>query len=167
MTIIVSERLYLAQLQVSDAAFMLRLCNTPQWIKFIGDRGLRTEEDAANYLKNGALKSYAENGFGPYLVGLKTSNVPIGLCGLVKRDGLDHVDLGYAFLPEYTGRGYAYEAAAGTLNYAKDTLGLVKVLAIVQTDNLKSIKLLERLNMQLERCIVLPNENTPLLLYTT
>ena len=106
-----TERLQIVKFSEEDAPFVFELLNTPAWIQFIGDRGVRTLEEARQYIVNGPLKSYEQFGFGPYLVRLKESDRPIGLCGLFKRETLEDVDIGFALLPAYAGNGYAYEAA--------------------------------------------------------
>jgi RimJ/RimL family protein N-acetyltransferase len=103
-----TDRLNLSELTQEDAAFMLELLNSPGWLKYIGDRGVRSLEDAANYILGRIVPSYRKNNFGFYLVKLKDGNVPIGICGLVKREGLEHIDIGFAFLPGYEGMGYGY-----------------------------------------------------------
>lgn len=112
--ILTTDRLVLRQFSLSDTAFILELLNSPGWINFIGDRGIRTEKDAEEYLLNGPMKSYQKNGFGLAMIALKESGEGIGMCGLIKRESLADVDIGYALLPAYTGQGYAYEIAAAT-----------------------------------------------------
>jgi [ribosomal protein S5]-alanine N-acetyltransferase len=109
--IMITERLLIRKLTFDDSSFIVKLLNSPGWLRYIGDRGVKTEEDAKVYLQNGPLLSYEENGFGLYLVGLLETGEPIGMCGILKRDSLVHPDLGYSLLPEFTGKGYAYEAA--------------------------------------------------------
>ena len=112
MKILETDRLILRQLSTEDAAFILELVNEPSFIQNIGDRGVRTLEDARAYILRVAISSYEKNGFGLYLVELKDSGQSIGMCGLIKRDGLEDVDIGYAFLPRFWLKGYAVEAAA-------------------------------------------------------
>lgn len=163
--ILETERLILRQLTVDDAPFMLGLLNEPSFIRFIADRGVRTLDAARAYIQDGYIASYAHHGFGLYLTELKATGEPLGLCGLVRRDGLDDVDLGYAFLPAYWSRGYASEAAAAVLDYARTTLGLARLVAIVSIDNDRSIKLLERLGFQFERMIRLPGDDEEIKLF--
>jgi RimJ/RimL family protein N-acetyltransferase len=160
-----TERLVLRQLTLEDAPFMLQLVNEPSWLRFIGDRGVRTLEDARRYLQEGPLASYARHGFGLYLTELKPSGAPAGICGLIKRDSLEDVDLGFAFLPRYWGRGYATEAAAAVVGLAFSALGLERLVAITTLDNASSIKLLEKLGMRREESVELPGEGAPLLLF--
>jgi len=134
-----------------DAAFILKLVNDPDWLRFIGDRGVRNLEDARQYIRKGPVDMYARLGFGLYLTELKDGRVPAGICGLIKRDTLDDVDLGFAFLPEFRGKGYAGEAASAALAYGRDVLGLPRILAITSPDNDRSIRLLDRLGFQFER----------------
>ncbi|HEU5097697.1 MAG TPA: GNAT family N-acetyltransferase [Roseiflexaceae bacterium] len=143
-----TDRLILRRFSAGDAAFILELVNDPGWLRFIGDRGVRTLEDARNYIQNGPVEMYDRLGFGLYAVDLKGGGTPIGMCGLLKRATLPAVDLGFAFLPRFAGQGYAAEAAAAVLAYAHQALGLARVLAITSPDNTRSIKLLERIGFQ-------------------
>ncbi len=154
--ILETERLFLREMTLADAPFMLELLNTPSWLAYIGDRGVYTIEQAERYLQEGNLKSYAEHGFGFYLVVVKETGHLIGMCGLVKREGLDDIDIGFAFLPAFTGKGYGYEAASATLVYAKNTLKLARVVAIVHPDNEASISLIKKIGMVYEKQVVLP-----------
>ena len=153
-----TERLVLRHLTEGDAAFILRLLNEPSWIRFIGDRGVRELEGARGYIARGPAASYERHGFGLFLVELKGAGTPAGICGLIKRDTLEDVDIGFAFLPEFWGRGYALESAAATMEYARNVLGLKRVAAIVAPDNESSIRLLEKLGMSCERTIRLPGD---------
>lgn len=146
--IIETERLYLRELNFDDIPFILSLLNSPGWLRYIGDRGVKNEEQAKEYLLKGPMKSYGENGFGLYLVKEKISGWSIGLCGLLKRDNLQYPDLGFAFLPDFMGKGFAMEASKGVLDLSKSDLGLVTILAIVLPDNKSSIRLLEKLGFQ-------------------
>jgi RimJ/RimL family protein N-acetyltransferase len=148
--IVETARLSLRRFEATDAPFVLRLVNEPSWIEHIGDKNVRTLEDAARYIANGPVAMYARVGFGLYLVALKPHAEPIGMCGLIRRDGLDDVDIGFAFLPEHWGRGYAYESARAILGYAHSTLGLARVVAIVAKRNRRSADLLERLGFTFE-----------------
>ena len=149
-----TDRLLLEKFSVDDAAFMLALLNTPSWIEFIGDRNVRTLDEARQYIMNGAMKSYEQVGFGPYLVKLKAGDIPIGLCGLFKRDTLDDIDIGFAFLPEHAGKGYGYESASAVMTYATATLGLTRFTGITTAINQNSIRLLEKLGLSFERKIM-------------
>jgi RimJ/RimL family protein N-acetyltransferase len=165
--ILETERLYARRFELTDTAFILRLLNTPGWLQFIGDRKVYNEEEAKNYLLNIPIKSYKENGFGLCLVALKINHEPIGMCGLIKRESLHGVDIGFAFLPEFTGKGYAFEITAATVLYAKQTLQLPVVLAIVFPNNLKSIKLLKKIGMRFQKQITLPTDSVPVMLFST
>ncbi|MFZ6800875.1 GNAT family N-acetyltransferase [Undibacterium sp. Di24W] len=165
MKILGTSRLSLRQMSVDDAEFMLALLNDPSWLRFIGDRGVRTLEDARDYILQGAMANYARFGYGFYVVELKDAGIAIGMCGLAKRDYLEHADLGFAFLPAYWGQGYAFEAAAATLHYAKQQLHLPRILATTRLDNLSSSKLLEKLGMRLDKIIMHPDGDRELKLY--
>ena len=140
-------RLALRQFTTEDAAFILELLNEPSFLRFIGDKGVRTAADARGYLLQGPIDSYARNGFGLCLVALREDATPIGMCGLVKREALEHPDVGFAFLPDHWAKGYAFEAASAVLAHGRDVLKLTRILAITQTDNVSSIRLLQRLGL--------------------
>lgn len=140
-----TQRLTLREFAPGDCAFILELLNDPGWKRFIGDRGIRTLEDARGYIERGPMAMYARLGFGLYRVALKEGDVPIGMCGLIKRDTLEHVDLGFAFLPAYRGQGYAYESALLMRDYGVQELQLERIVAITSPDNDTSGKLLLRL----------------------
>jgi RimJ/RimL family protein N-acetyltransferase len=144
MHIFETDRLLISRFTLKDAPFVLKLVNEPSWIRFIGDRGIRTIDDAKDYLKNGPMKSYKQFGFGLYLVKLKIDSTPIGMCGLLRRDTLDAVDIGFAFMPKYTGKGFALEASDTVLKHAHEVMGMKRILAITSPDNIKSISLLEK-----------------------
>jgi ribosomal-protein-alanine N-acetyltransferase len=148
--LITTARLVLAPFTADDAPFIVALLTDPDWLRYIGDRGVRTEEEARGYLAAGPLASYAAHGFGLYRVARRDTGVPIGMCGLLRRDTLPDVDLGFAFLPAYRGQGFAREAAAATLAYARGTLGLARILAIVSPENAASMRVLEALGMAQE-----------------
>jgi RimJ/RimL family protein N-acetyltransferase len=161
-----TERLIIRSLVVEDKLFIHQLLNTPSWLQFIGDRNIRTLVDAENYLVNGPLKSYREHGFGPWLVSLGEDETPIGICGLFKREYLNSPDLGFAFLPEFEGRGYAAEAVAEILADAEQRGALRKVVAFTDPDNVRSIRLLERSGFRFTEMIKPPNEDHELMLFT-
>ncbi len=145
-----TERLLLRWLNADDSMFILELLNEPSWIQYIGDRGVRTLQDAARYIRNGPEQMYRALGFGLYLVELKQTGEPIGICGLIKREALEDVDIGFAFLPRYWRNGYAFEAASAVMSYAKEAAGLSRIVAILSRDNLPSLRLLERLGFRFE-----------------
>ena len=146
-----TERLTVRELDPKDAAFILELVNEPAWLRFIGERGIKTWESARDYIVNGPREMYARLGFGLWLVELREGKVPIGICGLIKRETLDDVDLGFAFLSRHQRQGYAIEAARATMDHAKRRLGLAKLAAITLPDNESSRRLLGKLGFELER----------------
>lgn len=148
-----------------DSLFIVQLLNSPGWLKYIGDRGVKTEEDAKLYLQNGPLLSYEKYGFGLYLVDLLEKGDPIGMCGILKRENLEHPDLGFAFLPEFMGKGYAYEAANAVIQFAGKRLKIKTLLAITLPENLNSIKLLEKVGMKYDGVVKSPYGKDNLTLY--
>jgi RimJ/RimL family protein N-acetyltransferase len=148
-----TDRLILRELSTDDAEFILRLVNEPSFLQFIGDKGVRNLADACQYILNGPIASYQQNGFGLYLVKLKTTDLPIGMCGLIKRETLADVDIGFAFVPESWRQGYAFEAATAVFNYGKDVLKLPRIVAITNKDNVASGRLLEKLGLRFDRVI--------------
>jgi RimJ/RimL family protein N-acetyltransferase len=145
---VATERLRLRRLTPGDAEFMLRLLNDPSYVRYIGDRGVRTTEEARSYIVSGPLESYSRHGFGLYLVELKETGEPLGICGLLKRESLPDADLGFALLPAFWGQGYAFEAASAVVRYARSEHGLTRLLAITSQDNDASIALLEKLGFR-------------------
>ena len=148
-----TERLTLRRLDESDASFIFELVNEPSWLRFIGDKGVRNLDDARRYLRDGPMTMYGKHGFGLYRVDAKDSGETVGMCGLIKRDSLDDVDIGFAFLPRARGKGYAREAAAATLAHGRRDFGLKRIVAITSLDNERSIALLESLGFVFERTI--------------
>ncbi|MEO6252979.1 MAG: GNAT family N-acetyltransferase [Ferruginibacter sp.] len=163
--ILETERLTLREFVPGDTAFILELVNSPGWLKFIGDRNIKTTEQAKAYLENGPIKSYRENGFGLAMVETKDHKEQIGMCGIIKRDSLIKPDIGFAFLPEFTGKGYAFEMAFATINYAIQKLNIPVVYAITVENNVHSIKLLEKIGLKFIKTTSSP-ENEELLLYS-
>ncbi len=163
--ILQTERLTIRQLTTVDTAFIIELVNTPGWLQFIGDRNVHTTEEAIGYLTNGPLKSYAENGFGLYLVATKADDIPIGMCGILKRATLDNPDIGYALLPAFAGMGYAYEMASAVLNYALQELKPPSICAITLPVNTSSIKLLAKLGLKNKGPFVAADTKETLLLF--
>jgi len=157
-----TERLSLQKFTLADAPFILELLNEPSFIQNIGDRGVRTVSEAERYLETGPLSSYARNRFGLYRVVLKGSGESIGMCGLIRREALEDVDLGYAFLPRFWGQGYAVEAALACKEYACDPLGLKRLVAIVDPANRGSIRVLEKVGMKFEKMIRLSADDIDL-----
>ena len=162
MKILETDRLLIRQLTVDDANFILELLNDPSFIQNIGDRNVRTVEDAKAYVLNGPVASYAKNGFGHSLVILKVPGESIGMCGLIKRDVLEDVDIGYAYLPRYWTKGYAIEAALAMKSYAKETVRLNRLVAIVDPANAGSTRVLEKLGMKFEKMIRLSQNDIEL-----
>ena len=152
-----TERLRLRELTVDDADFIVAQLNDPDFIRHVADRGVRTTAAARDYILDGPVASYRRHGFGLRLVELKTARMPIGICGLIKRDVLEDIDIGFAFLPAYRRQGFAHEAAKATMAFAR-TLGLARVVAIVSPDNGESIKLLDKLGFAYERRIRLADD---------
>jgi RimJ/RimL family protein N-acetyltransferase len=164
--ILETERLKLRELTLDDTAFIIELVNTPGWLTFIGDRNIKTEEQAKSYLENGPLKSYRENGFGLSLVEMKDSQTKIGMCGILKRDSLEHPDIGFAFLPQFMEKGYAFEIAHATVQYTIDHLKLPIIYAIVVPENVRSIKLLNKIGLTFVKRFHFGDSNQELLLYS-
>jgi RimJ/RimL family protein N-acetyltransferase len=156
MNLIETERLTLRWMTVEDAAVILELLNDPDWLRYIGDRGVRTLADAQAYILTGTIAMYERQGFGLYLAERKPDGAPMGICGLIKRDFLVDVDLGFAFLPAFRTQGYARESAAAVMDYARHTLCLRRLVAITSVDNERSGRLLERLGFRLEGVIQVP-----------
>ncbi|MBT2738369.1 GNAT family N-acetyltransferase [Bacillus sp. ISL-7] len=166
MKVIETERLILRCLTPEDAAFILELLNDPSWIRFIGDRGVRTLEDARNYIVTGPMEMYSRLGFGLYMTELKDAGMtPVGICGLIKRDSLEDVDLGFAFLTRFQAKGYGFEVASATLVHGREQLGLKRIVAITSKDNDGSSRLLEKVGMKFERMIVLAHDPEELKLF--
>jgi len=162
-----TQRLTLREFSTDDARFILRLLNEPSFLRFIGDKRVRTLEDARQYILNGPIESYARNGFGLYLVQLKTTHTSLGMCGLLKRESLTDVDIGFAFLPEFWNQGFAFEAAKAVMLYARDVLKLPRIVAITNKDNDASGKLLEKLGMRFDRMINLTGDESEIKLYVS
>lgn len=165
MPIATTERLTLREIVAGDAPFILTLVNDPAWLRFIGDKNVRTESDARRYIEAGPAAMYAQRGFGLWLAERSDDGVPIGMCGLIKRDTLPDVDLGFAFLPAYRGSGYAFEAAQAAIDFAWERLGLARVAAITAPENDDSVRLLERLGFRFERMLQLADDAPAVRLY--
>jgi [ribosomal protein S5]-alanine N-acetyltransferase len=151
--ILETERLIIRHLTADDAPFILELVNMPSFIQNIADRGVRTLDDAVAYIVNGPITSYEKNGFGLWAVVLKETGEPIGMCGLIKRDTLEDVDIGYALLEKTWGKGYAHEAAAAVINYGRTVIGLKRIVAITAPDNVDSIRVLEKIGLRFDKFI--------------
>lgn len=164
-SILETERLLLRQLTTDDTQFIIELVNSPGWLENIGDRHVRTEAQAKTYLENGPLASYAANGFGLWLVELKSGRTPIGMCGLLKRETLENPDIGFAFLPAFMGQGFGLEIASATMAFAKTTLNLPVISAIVLPANRASLNLLKKLGMRFVKKINSPTSDEELMLF--
>jgi RimJ/RimL family protein N-acetyltransferase len=160
-----TPRLTLRELTPADAPFILVLLNDPDFIRFIADRGVRSVDDAVRYIENGPRAMYERHRIGLMLVELREGGQPVGICGLLRREGLDDPDLGFAFLPEHRGKGYAAEAASATLAHGRDELGLGRILAITSLDNHASGRVLEKLGFHFDRIVTMPGDPEELRLY--
>jgi ribosomal-protein-alanine N-acetyltransferase len=163
--VVETTRLRLRELNAEDAPFILRLLNEDGFRRFIGDKGVRSLDDARRYIARGPMDSYRSHGFGLYLASLRHDGTPIGICGLVKRDTLPDVDLGFAFLSHYQSQGYASESAAAVLDHGLRVLGLKRVVAITAPANRGSMAVLEKIGLRFERRIRLVEEGPELNLY--
>ena len=161
-----TNRLRLRRLTLEDARFVLALLNEPSFLQNIGDKQVRSLEDARSYLIQGPIASYRRYGFGLYAVERKDSRVVMGMCGLVKREELEDTDLGFAFLPFYWGKGYAVEAASAVMTQAREEIGLPKVMAITIPDNHRSIRVLEKVGLRYQKMIRLSEKGAALRLYS-
>jgi RimJ/RimL family protein N-acetyltransferase len=160
-----TARLTLRRLDFGDAAFLVGLLNQPSFLANIGDRGVRNVEDAHRYLREGPMAMYEKHGFGLWHVARRADGVAMGMCGLLRRDFLPDVDLGYAFLPEHWGQGYAFEAADATLRHAATKFGLSRVIGVVSENNTASIRVLEKLGMSFERMVSMRPDEPDVRLY--
>ena len=151
--VIETARLILRRLTLDDAEFILGLLNEPSFLQFIGDKGVRNLDDARNYLLSGPIASYEKFGFGLYLVQLKDGHVPIGMCGLLKRETLPDVDIGFSFRPQFWSKGYAFESASAVMTHGKCALGLERIVGLVKPGNQGSIRVLEKLGLKFEKMI--------------
>jgi RimJ/RimL family protein N-acetyltransferase len=153
LIVLETERLILRELSTADHEFILKLLNEPSFLRYIGDKGVRNLDDARQYILTGPLASYKLNGFGLYLVALKESQTSIGICGLIKREALADVDIGFAFLPEFWNKGYAFESASAVIAHGKNVLKLHRIVAITDPDNMASGRVLEKLGLRFDRMI--------------
>jgi ribosomal-protein-alanine N-acetyltransferase len=165
MIVYETERLIVRHFSLNDAGFIVRLLNDPSFIQNIADKGVRTIADARSYLDEGPVASYRQFGFGLNLVELKESKVPIGMCGILKRDSLDDPDIGFAFLPEFQTNGYALESSDGVMKDGREDHNLKRLVAVVNPDNEPSIRLLEKIGFRYERMISLDEDEPEIRLY--
>jgi RimJ/RimL family protein N-acetyltransferase len=167
LKVVETDRLILRRMSLDDAGFVLVLLNDPSFLRYIGDKGVRTLEDARKYILTGPVASYERHGFGLYLVSRKEDGDSIGICGLLKRDALPDVDLGFAFLPEYGSRGYGFESATAVMDHGRRVLGLQRIVAVTAPGNLASIRLLEKLGMRFEGMVRLAEGGPELKLFAS
>jgi len=158
VTVLETARLALREFDAHDAEFVLRLVNEPSFLRYIGDRGVRTLDDACKYIADGPVAGYARDGHGLMRVERKSDGASLGMCGLLKRDALPEPDIGFSFFPEYWSQGYALEAASAVMRHARDTLAIGRILAITTRDNASSMRLLDKLGFRFERMIALGTE---------
>jgi RimJ/RimL family protein N-acetyltransferase len=163
--ILETERLVLREITVDDAEFIADLLNQPSYLKYIGDKGVRTAADAAGFIESLVRKAYRDHGYGHYIVRLKDDPTPMGTCGYVVRESLPGPDIGFAFLPQFEKKGYAYESASAVLNYGRNTLGFGRVLAITTPDNESSGRLLGKLGFVYEKMVRTTPDGEPLKLF--
>jgi RimJ/RimL family protein N-acetyltransferase len=161
-----TPRLILRRLTVDDAPFMLTLLNEPSFFANIGDKGVRTLDQARQFLLDSHIASYERNGYGHYRVDVKETGEPIGTCGLINREALKAIDIGFAYLPAYWSRGYATEAALAVMDYGRRQLGLQKIVAIVSPHNSGSIRVLEKLGLRFDRPVQMVAGGETIHLYT-
>ena len=160
-----TERLELSWLTPDDAPMMLAVWNDPAFKRFVGDRGIRSVEQARAAIEAGPLKLYADYGYGPFRLRQRDAGEDVGICGLFRRDGLDEPDIGFAILPDFCKRGLGFEASVAVLDHARDALGLPAVTAIVSPRNEASIGLLEKLGLVYDRPIRMPGDDHDISLY--
>jgi len=167
LTVLETDRLLLRWLTIDDAPFILELVNEPAFLRFIGDREVKTLKDARAYILNGPVESYDRYGFGLYWTGLKEDETPVGICGLSKREFLEDVDIGFAFLQRYWANGYGFESATAVMAYARDILGLNRIVAITAADNDRSLALLQKLGLEFEKMVRFPGEESEIKLFVS
>jgi len=165
LIILKTKRLFLRRLVRDDAEFILHQLNEPSWLKFIGDKNVYSLNDAKKYIELAPMTMYERYGFGLFLVCAKETSIPLGLCGLMKRDNLDDADLGYAFLPEFWKQGFALEAVESMIDYAKNTHKLSRILALSKSSNTASIKLLNKVGFLFDRDLKLKEDEDKLQIY--
>jgi len=165
VSMISTQRLLVRPITIDDAPFILTLLNEPSFLRYIGDKQVRTVEDARQYILNGPVASYEQHGFGLCLMELKELHTPVGMCGILKRDGLPDPDIGFALIPDFWNKGLAFEAATAVLKDARERLKIDRILAITSLDNDASINLLDRLGFRFERVMQLTPESDPVKLF--
>lgn len=165
MAILTTERLLLERVVATDTNFIYRLLNSPSWLQFIGDRGIHSEADALGYIQQNLIAAYDRCGYGLFKMTRREDGLPLGLCGFIKRDYLEHADLGFAILPAFAGQGYTYEAASALLAFGRAQWGLSPVLAITMPENMNSRNLLHKLGFAQSGTVQPSGTEKPLLLY--
>jgi RimJ/RimL family protein N-acetyltransferase len=165
MLVFSTQRMSIRHFELTDAAFIFELLNSPAWLQFIGNRNIDSIATAEHYIQKRLMANY-QQGFGMYAVETKAEQIPIGMCGFIKREELPQPDIGFAFLPTYEGKGYAFEAAHATLNYGKTILGIQTVFAVISEGNEKSVKLTEKLGLQFRKMIHLQGDGEALKLFS-
>ncbi len=166
-SVVETDRLLLRKLREDDSGFILGLLNEPSFLEFIGDKGVRTEEDARRYIQTGPMESYARHGFGLYLTALKENETPIGICGLLKRETLDDVDVGFAFLSAFWSRGYAHESVAAVLEHGRRDFRLERIVAVTSSGNDRSIRVLEKLGFRFKKLIRFSGDDSDVRLFAS
>ena len=164
--LIETERLRLRPVTVDDTELMLAIWNDPAFIRNVSDRGIRTVEQAREAIESGAQKLFEDYGYGPYCMSLKSDGTLIGICGLFKRDNLEDPDIGFGVLPDYCGNGYAGEAAAAVVNFARNELGITALTAIVSPTNAPSVGLIKKLGLTFDQMITMPGDDDAICLYS-
>ena len=155
MKVLETERLILRWITSDDAEFLFVLMNDTSYLRFIGDKGIRTITDAHDYIQNGPIDSYENFGYGLYLTERKEDGAAIGICGLVNRKTIDDVDIGFALLPEYWSKGYAHESATAVIEYGKNVVGLKRIVAVTAAENQSSIRLIKKIGLRFEKKVSL------------
>ena len=163
--ILETERLYLRRITLDDADLMLAVWNDPAFVRNVGDRGIRTLEEARDAVISGPLQLFSSYGYGPFVMVQKSDGARAGVCGLFRRDFLEHPDIGFALLPDYRGGGLVGEASIAVVKHARDDLGLEKITAIVSPDNAPSIGVIEKLGLSFSRMITMPDDEKEICLY--
>jgi RimJ/RimL family protein N-acetyltransferase len=166
LKVLETERLILRWITTADVAFIHMLMNEPSYLRFIGDKGIETIADAHEYILNGPVDSYENFGYGLYLTELKEDGAPIGICGLVNRESIEDVDIGFAFLPEYWAKGYAHESAEAVIAYGKNVVGLKRIVAVTTADNQSSIRLIEKIGLRFEKMVSLSADESDVKLFS-
>jgi len=166
MTLLTTQRLILELATKNDASFLYELMNDASYIENIGDRNINSIHDAENFITDKFLKSYSDNGYGYYIIKFKDSKIPIGICGLVNREELKVIDIGFALLPEFIQKGFAFEATNALYDYAKNTLKIEDIVAIADAKNKKSIALLGKLGLQFEKMVQLEDDPLECMLFS-